>query len=474
MTTNLLNTRELQGSIIPPMLLDYCLELSEKWRANAQSDLAIMATEAGMLVCSPAVPRQASLEFNNVKQLLTERLQKEVVTAYASAANIRSLLHEADRDNNQQNGREPGVGVADKTRAQQTLIDLVTEAVAMQASDIHLRFTPVIAHINFRVKGRLIGAQRRSREAMVESIAATLNTCSDDYRDVFNEQSSDSASIDLLLPAAGSSGDEGPQKVRLRLQKSPLNNGFAVTLRILPERSYQSLLFDQLNMPEDVQAGMQQLLQQRHGLVLIVGATGHGKTTSLAALNGLFGKDKKVISLEDPIEIVQPLIEQRWVDAQTERFAEHIKTALREDPDVISISEIRDTATAQAAVTAALTGHLVTATLHAHDCIGAIQRLQNLGIEINELIAEGVLQGIVAQHLVHQPERTCLVAEYVMIDYPARRYLRRGDYNGWRQHLVDHGWLSIAQRWRQRGYNATAMAEQAQVYHYHAEGPVGR
>ncbi|AVJ55500.1 hypothetical protein C5610_03765 [Idiomarina sp. OT37-5b] len=467
MAEALVESSELQGCVIPPSILSYCLELSERWRSNAQPELAILATEAGMLVCSPAVPRQAQLEMNNVKQMLQERLQKPVVTAFASAANIRSLLDEAEREHGGDGLLSQPNGQMNTTRAQQTLTDLVSEALAMQASDIHLRFTPVRAVVNFRVKGRLIGARHRSREAMVESIAAALNTYSNDYREVFNEDSCDSASIELLLPATA---EHEAQRVRLRLQKSPINHGFAVTLRLLPEQQ-QALSLSQLNMAADVQAGIHELIRHRHGLILIVGATGHGKTTTLAAVNQLFGADRKIISLEDPIEIVQPGVEQRWVDGQSEHFSEHIKIALREDPDVISISEIRDAQTAQAALMAALTGHLVTATLHAHDCIGAIQRLTNLGLRINELIATGVLQGIIAQHLVHRGAESLLVAEYVLMDHPARRFLRREDYSGWRDYLCQQGWQSMAARWRAQPGARGSLSEPAQVYQYQPEGP---
>lgn len=479
MVEELMNSQELHGSVIPSPLLGYCMELSERWRQQGKTDLAIMATEAGMVVCSPAVPQTAQMEWNNVKRLLAERLQKDVLTAYASAANIRTLLNENEHGRAQvgsatlagSSTKGGNLSTVDKTRAQQTLTDLVADAVAMQASDIHLRFTPNIAYLNFRVRGRLVGAQRRSREAMVESIAAALNTYSDDYCEVFNESSSDSASIEVSV----NEGDHNAaQTVRLRVQKSPLRNGFSVTLRLLPERPPQMLSFEQLNLAPDIQAALRMLCNLSHGLVLIVGATGHGKTTTLATLNREFGDSKKVISLEDPIEIVQQEIEQRWVDSQSDSFAEHIKVALREDPDVISVSEIRDQATAQASVTAALTGHLVTATLHAHDCIGAVQRLQNLGIPINELIAEGVLQGIVAQHLSYHQEQVTLTAEYVIIDHPARRFLRRGDYSGWRQHLFQHGWQSMTQRWRQRCNNSKIVAEHEQVYHYDSAGPRAR
>ena len=467
MTEQLMDSQALQGCVIPSPILQYCLEVTERWRQCGDSDLAILATESGMLVCSPAVAHRGNTEMNNVRQLLQERVENAVVMAYSRAANIRLLLTEADRANGAGKGADNAL-VNDVTRAQQTLTDLVSEALTMGASDIHLRFTHVQAWIKFRVKGRLVGTQCRSREAMLESIAAALNTYSDDYREVFNEQRSDSASIELQLPATT---ERSAQQVRLRLQKSPLNHGFSVTLRLLPELPQQALNLQDLSMPVDVRAGIDELLKQRHGLILIVGATGQGKTTTLAAINRLFGEAKKIISLEDPIEIVQDNVEQRWVDGQHDSFAEHIKIALREDPDVISISEIRDTGTAKAAVMAALTGHVVTATLHAHDCIGAIQRLANLGVSVNELIAGGVLQGIIAQHLVHRQDDSVLIAEYVLMDYPARRYLRREDYSGWREHLQQQGWQSMADRWRAQHPALASLHEPNQVYQYSAQGP---
>lgn len=467
MTEVLMDGQALQGCVIPSPLLQYCLEVTERWRQRGDSDLAILATESGMLVCSPAVAQRGNIELNNVRQLLQERIDTPVVVAYSSAANIRLLLTEADRAHGA-SGDSDIAPVDAVTRAQQTLTDLVSEALTMGASDIHLRFTHVQAWVRFRVKGRLVGAQCRSREAMLESIAAALNTYSNDYREVFNEQRCDSASIELQLPATT---ERSAQQVRLRLQKSPLNHGFSVTLRVLPELPQQALNLQDLSMPEDVQAGIGELLKQRHGLILVVGATGQGKTTTLAAINRLFGDAKKIISLEDPIEIVQENVEQRWVDGQHDCFSEHIKIALREDPDVISISEIRDSATAKAAVMAALTGHIVTATLHAHDCIGAIQRLANLGVSVNELIASGVLQGIVAQHLVHRKQQSLLLAEYVLMDYPARRYLRREDYSGWREHLEHNGWQSLAARWRLQNPALASLHEPNQVYHYSAQGP---
>ena len=90
---------------------------------------------------------------------------------------------------------------------------------------------------------------------------------------------------------------------------------------------------------------------------------------------------------------------------------------------------------------------------------------------MNELIAGGVLQGIIAQHLVHRQDDSVLIAEYVLIDYPARRYLRREDYSGWREHLQQQGWQSMADRWRAQHPALASLHEPNQVYQYSAQGP---
>lgn len=176
-----------------------------------------------------------------------------------------------------------------------------------------------------------------------------------------------------------------------------------------------------------------------------------------------------MISLEDPIEIIQPQIEQKPVLAEHPElnFANMVKVALREDPDVISISEIRDSATAKAAYTAALTGHLVTATIHAHDCFGVLQRLLDLGVSAAALAQPGVLRAIVAQRLVARSCEACngngcghcehsgvsgrrLVVELLIADQALCQALRDERLAERRSDLIDAGWQALDQQLQER------------------------
>lgn len=359
---------ELNGAQLSEPILDYCLEFVERWHA---SDAAIIATDSGNLIASEQAWQQHQLELTNLRCLLAKQGIELFAEGVAAATTIRTLLHDADARRLQDTRDDPLH--FDRTQAQQALEDIVQEGIQLHASDIHLLFLPSHATLSYRVDGRLLRNVRRSREILTAAIAAALNTHSDDFHQVFDERRLSSASISLTVRS-----QQGVQQVRLRTQKSPTRDGFAVTMRI--QRDQQVPKLETLQFPAAIVAALRLTIERPTGLLLVVGPTGHGKTSTLAALHLSVPPDLKVISLEDPIEIIQQHIEQKPVlaDHPEFNFGNMIKVALREDPDVISISEIRDDATAQAAYTAALTGHLVFATLHAYDAFGALQRLQDL------------------------------------------------------------------------------------------------
>jgi general secretion pathway protein E len=388
---HMLTSVALNDFSIAESLLDICLQLTD---AGMDDDSAALVSSDGVLVCSAAAWQLHSLELINVQQLQQLRQLSVRGCLLADARDIRSRLHDADAA--RQRLHQPNPLHLDHTRAQQALEDLVEQALQRDASDIHLLFDQQQASLAFRVHGRMVGRVARSRETLAAAIAAALNTRSDDFHELFDEQRLSSASINLNLVMQGQ-----PQRIRLRVQKSPTRNGFAVTMRIQCEQPQVANL-QQLGLAPSVVAQLQQVLRQPAGLIIVAGPTGQGKTTTLAALNQELPRSYKVISLEDPIEIIQPHIEQKPVLAEHPElnFANMVKVALREDPDVISISEIRDSATAKAAYTAALTGHLVTATIHAHDCFGVLQRLFDLGVSAAALAQPGVLRAILAQRLV--------------------------------------------------------------------------
>lgn len=446
-------------SVVPAeSYLAACLSFTERAQ---EEDVALVISDDGFIIASEMAWQRYALELSNFREELRAKQQFRHF-AVASAREIRSALHDAEAARQQRQQAQQSA-VFDRTRAQQSLEDLVSQALTLGASDIHLSFNSQHAALSFRVHGRMVSYAERPRETLVAAIAAALNTRSDDFHQLFDEQRLSSASINVVVKHQGQG-----QRIRLRVQKSPIRNGFAVTMRIQHEQ--QAILrFDELGFAPALIAQLRLLLEQPSGLFIVAGPTGQGKTTSLAALNLMIPPDFKVISLEDPIEIIQPHIEQKPVLAGHPElnFANMVKVALREDPDVISISEIRDAETAHAAYTAALTGHFVTATLHAHDCFGVIQRLNDLGLSDRMLAQPGVLRGILAQRLVKQACTTCLgeqrtpvcsachgtgvgrrkfVAEFLAVDAEFQTALRHQQLPEYWQQRIANGWLPLMQQ----------------------------
>ncbi|CAB0149546.1 putative type II secretion system protein HxcR [Pseudidiomarina piscicola] len=439
--------------------LNECLAITEQ---QNESDTAVVVTADGCLIATAEAWQHASLALLNLKVELQARQQFRT-SLLGEVRDVRSFLHDAEAKRQQQQQQAGAARPFDRTRAQLALEDLISQALLLGASDIHLVFDPQRASLAFRVHGCMVGHVERSRETLAAAIAAALNTRSDDFHELFDEQRLSSASINVVVMQHGE-----PQRLRLRVQKSPTRNGFAVTMRLQLER--QSIQrFTELGASAELIAKLSIALEQANGLLIIVGPTGQGKTTSLAALNLMIPPDHKIISLEDPIEIIQPHIEQKpvAVDHPELNFANMVKVALREDPDVISISEIRDAKTAQAAYTAALTGHLVTATLHAHDCFGALQRLNDLGLTNRVLAQQGVLCGVLAQRLVKQVCQHCqgqvpasgcsgcqnsgvgqrrLVTEFLEVTGELCNALRNDELDNYRMELQQRGWRTLTQQ----------------------------
>ncbi|HET8817375.1 MAG TPA: ATPase, T2SS/T4P/T4SS family [Pseudidiomarina sp.] len=444
-------------------LLDYCLALAEQ-----REPVVAVCSNDGWLLSTNAAWQHQPQVLVNLMCLMDLQTNGYRHRALAAEHVIRNLLHDA-ADLRSAAQHDQSLLALDQTRAQQALEDLVIQAMQLQASDIHLVFQPTVATLAFRVHGRLVSRIERGREVLAAAIAAALNTRSDDFHELFDEQRLSSASISLTIVYA-----EQPQRLRLRVQKSPTRSGFAVTMRLQYEQQEIASLTE-LGMPADLVETLTRIIRAEHGLILVAGPTGQGKSTTLAAINLIIPTAHKVISLEDPIEIIQPQIEQKPVlaDHPELNFANMVKIALREDPDVISISEIRDSATAKAAFTAALTGHLVTATVHAHDSLGVVQRLLDLGLSGTMLAQPGVLQGILAQRLEPVPCSACQtstpatasetacshclgtgvigrrwVGELLTIDDYLRAAIRTENLAECQRILVTRGWPSLASQRR--------------------------
>jgi MSHA biogenesis protein MshE len=196
------------------------------------------------------------------------------------------------------------------------------------------------------------------------------------------------------------------RRLDVRLSTMPVQYGESVVMRLL-DQSEEMLRLGQLGMPERVLEQVRRVISQPHGLLLVTGPTGSGKTTTLyGALSELNRAEHKIITVEDPVEYRLERINQVQVNPKIElSFARVLRAALRQDPDILMIGEMRDQETAQIGLRAAMTGHLVLSTLHTNDAISTAPRLLDMGAE--PYLAASSLRGVLAQRLVRRICRGC-------------------------------------------------------------------
>jgi len=198
----------------------------------------------------------------------------------------------------------------------------------------------------------------------------------------------------------------GGRAIDVRVSTLPTSHGERVVLRLL-EKNYDRLDLRALGMAEDTFNHFDQLIHRPHGIVLVTGPTGSGKTTTLyGALLRLRNKINNIMTVEDPIEYNLDGIGQTQVNSRIDmNFARALRAILRQDPDIVMIGEIRDLETAQIAVQASLTGHLVLATLHTNDAPSAVTRLIDMGIE--PFLLSSTLLGVLGQRLIRMSCSNC-------------------------------------------------------------------
>src|SRR5256886_16129014 len=271
---------------------------------------------------------------------------------------------------------------------------LIREAYDAGASDIHLESTRDGLQARFRIDGVLlpgIDPPAHSDRAVVSrgKLLAEL--------DIAERRRPQDGRIRVRLK---------DRELDVRVSAVPTVFGESVVLRLL-DHGGGEIALEALGVPAALLATMQRLAQQPHGMILVTGPTGSGKTTTLYAALGLRAASReKIITIEDPVEYSLEGVAQVPVHSETGvTFASMLRSILRQDPDVIFVGEMRDTETAELAVQAALTGHVVFSTLHTNDALGAIPRLLDLGIP--PYLVTTTLEAVLAQRLVRTICEAC-------------------------------------------------------------------
>jgi twitching motility protein PilT len=285
------------------------------------------------------------------------------------------------------------------------LNDLLLRAVSYGATDVHLKLgrPPIL-----RREGTLVPLEgwNALTPTDLESVLATVTAV--------NRQKEADFRATGELDISYTSNDLTRYRVNGFLQRGATSFAFRVIPREIPN-------FAQLRMP----SGVERLANEHRGLVLVTGATGSGKTTTLAAMLGHINATRRqhIVTIEDPIEVLHEdqgcIVNQREVGLDTQSFGQALRRALRQDPDIILIGELRDAETAETALQAAESGHLVFSTLHTVDAAETISRLTEFfpGVKQNQIrsILAGVLRGVISQRLLPRVDGGRVAAVEVMV-----------------------------------------------------------
>ncbi len=280
---------------------------------------------------------------------------------------------------------------------------LLTQAARENASDIHIEPYERQSVVRFRLDGVLhdvVSPNRALHAAMVSRIKIMAGL------DIAEKRLPQDGRITVRIAGRG---------MDVRVSTLPASHGERVVLRLL-DKDPTRLDLSKLGMADDTLARVDTLIRQPHGILLVTGPTGSGKTTTLyAALSRLDARQQNIMTVEDPVEYDLAGIGQIQVNPRIDLdFAKALRAILRQDPDVVMIGEIRDAETAQIAVQASLTGHLVLATLHTNDAVSAITRLADMGIE--PFLLSSSLLGVVAQRLVRRLCPHCKTPHTAAVD----------------------------------------------------------
>ncbi len=344
-----------------------------------------------------AMSQHAGAKSNLQPEMLTvsvEELEKRMTAAYAGNTGESQHIAAGLEDH------PDLVSLAESVPETEDLMDsqddapiirlinaLLSEAIRLNASDIHIETFEKRLAVRFRVDGQLkeiVSPKRQLAPLLVSRIKVMAKL------DIAEKRVPQDGRISLKL--AG-------REVDVRVSTLPSSFGERVVMRLLDKQAGR-LNMTYLGLADKDYLELKKLIHRPHGIILVTGPTGSGKTTTLyAALTELNDQTRNILTAEDPIEFQLDGIGQTQVNTKVDMtFARSLRAMLRQDPDVVMVGEIRDLETAEIAVQASLTGHLVLSTLHTNTAIGAVTRLQDMGVE--PFLLSSSLIGVVAQRLV--------------------------------------------------------------------------
>jgi type II secretory ATPase GspE/PulE/Tfp pilus assembly ATPase PilB-like protein/ActR/RegA family two-component response regulator len=359
---------------------------------------------------------------------LPEALESAINAQYAPDRSVESILRTVDADAaegvtilEEEGGEAVGAGEAGSAPVVKLTNAIFQEAVTHRASDIHFEPGRSGGVIRFRVDGVMVPFMHLPMPALNRVVSRIKILSKLDI-------------ADRIRPQDGRARIRVREKVYdLRVSTVPTREAEKVVIRILDPQGAVTLA--EAGLPKQEEAALRRLLGNRDGIVLITGPTGSGKTTTLyAVIKELSAHPINIMTVEDPIEYELKGITQVQVERKRNvTFASALRAALRQDPDVIMVGEIRDLETAEIAVRASITGHLVLGTLHANDALASVTRLRDLGVD-PALLADA-MRGALAQRLVRRVCRACAVR--VRDEPPSERESQLAALYGVRQ--VVHG-----------------------------------
>ncbi|MBX3173380.1 MAG: Flp pilus assembly complex ATPase component TadA [Gemmatimonadaceae bacterium] len=371
--------------ILPLSISDSVLDIATANPLDLDCERTLAFALGRTVRMSIAAPRKISERLDEVyrPENLFEKLLERVEGTY----DVETVDESAEDDDINLSaaraGERPVIQLVDR---------IVAEGIQSRASDIHLEPEEGGIVVRYRIDGVLREAMKLPKAAGIPLVSRVKIMASLDIADRLRPQDG--------RARVAVSGN----RVDLRVSTLPASQGEKVVIRVLDQRS-TILSLDSLGLLPDELNRIHELLQAREGIVLVTGPTGSGKTTTLySMLRSVQGRGVNIVTVEDPVEYrLQGIVQVQVNEKAGLTFPAALRSILRQDPDVILVGEIRDKETANIAVQASLTGHLVLSTLHTNDAASSVTRLVDIGIESYKIAA--ALKGVVAQRLMR---RLCL------------------------------------------------------------------